>query len=95
MDMIRQIGYQVETPQRCESFVGCLLVNFRYGSRQNDYGRTRGILFANRNKGQRDQISETILETKLRRLANIAWHAAKMKHEVFPQQLFVGGLENG
>jgi hypothetical protein len=34
-----------------------------------NYVRTGGILFGNRIKGQRDQISETILETEMQHTA--------------------------
>ncbi len=67
-------------------------MNFRHKARSQDYGRTRGILFANRNKGQRDRISETILETKL-------WHSAKLAEvnrktkRNFPQQFSTGGSQ--
>ena len=47
----------------CELSLWCLVRN---------YVRTRGILFGNRNKGQRCGLSETILETKVQHSAMIA-----------------------
>jgi hypothetical protein len=44
-------------------------VNLRYVIGAGNYVRTGGILFGNRIKGQRDQISETILETEMQHTA--------------------------
>ena len=55
-------------PTTRKSFAGGSAVNFRYENQSVDYGRTEGILFANRNEGQRDGFSERIPLTELQRV---------------------------
>ena len=80
----------VEGPATCDCCRG-LAVNFRLCRQAKDYKCTKGILFANRNEGQRAHFSETIRGDKAAQTVMKLRRSSEKKKEL--PQYFIGGLK--